>query len=62
MRNRRGSSLRELASLGGTAAGCIVVGFGGGYWIGSATGALVGLGIGIVAAILATYYKIKRYL
>jgi len=44
------------------AAGCIVAGLGVGYWVGTATGALVGLGIGIVAATTATYFKIKRYL
>jgi hypothetical protein len=54
--------LRELASLGGTAAGCIVAGLGVGYLVGSAAGALIGLGIGVIAAISTAYVKIKRYL
>ncbi|HUZ19703.1 MAG TPA: hypothetical protein VMU75_03920 [Acidimicrobiales bacterium] len=67
MTERPSPTAFELVGLGATAAGCIAVGVGGGYWLGSATGAgsaaeLGGLAIGLVAAVAATYFKIKRYL
>jgi hypothetical protein len=57
----------ELIGLGSMVAGCVVVGVGVGYWIGSATGAglvadLTGLAVGVVAAVATAYFKIKRYL
>ena len=65
--HRGGSAIAELAGLGATAAALIAVGVGGGYWIGVATGAgtistLAGLGVGVMAAVVAMYSKIKRYL
>lgn len=56
-----------LLGIGATAAGCVAIGVGGGYWIGSAsrTGVVavfVGLAVGILAALVATYVKIKEYL
>ncbi|GEM_PF-1000437 len=67
MTDRPGPTAFELVGMGATAAGCIAVGVGGGYWLGSATGAgsaaeLAGLAVGLVAAVAATYFKIKRYL
>ena len=61
----RGSTFADLLSIGGASAGCIAVGVGGGYWIGSSTGAgtvatLIGLALGIAGAVLVTYFKIKR--
>ncbi len=57
----------ELLGIGATAAACVALGVVGGYWIGSASrggvvGVFVGLGVGILAAITATYFKIKSYL
>jgi hypothetical protein len=53
--------------MGLVSAGCVAAGVGGGYWIGAATGAGVvvtfaGLGVGILAAVAATYYKVKKFL
>ncbi len=61
----QGSTFADLLSIGGASAGCIAVGVGGGYWIGSSTGAgtvatLIGLALGIAGAVLVTYFKIKR--
>jgi len=60
-------ALVELIGLGLISAGCIAAGVGGGYWIGATTGAgdvvtFAGLGIGMVAAVAATYYKLKKFL
>lgn len=57
----------ELIGIGGTVAGCIAVGVGAGYWIGSALHAetiavFSGLGLGTVAAGATAYVKIKKYL
>ncbi|MDA8288659.1 MAG: hypothetical protein M0014_09445 [Actinomycetota bacterium] len=57
----------ELLGIGATAAGCIAIGVVGGYWIGSASRVGVvavfgGLAVGLVAALAATYFKIKQYL
>lgn len=62
-----GPSLSELLGLGATVAGCVSVGVGGGYWLGSATGSgsvatFSGLAVGLVAAVAASYVRIKRYL
>jgi len=62
---QRGSSFGDLLGIGAASAGCIAVGVGGGYWIGSATGAgtvatLIGLALGIAGAVLVTYFNIKR--
>jgi hypothetical protein len=53
--------------MGATAAACVAVGFGGGYWIGEATGAgttvtFAGLVLGVLAAAAAIYFKIRSYL
>ena len=63
---RRGS-LGELIGIGLTAALCLGAGVGGGYWVGSATGAgtvsvLTGLCLGIAAAVAVMYLTIKRNL
>jgi hypothetical protein len=65
--NQTGPALAELIGIGLASAGCVAVGVGGGYWIGATTGAgdvvtFAGLGVGMVAAVAATYFKIKRYL
>lgn len=57
----------DLLGIGGTAGACIAVGVGVGYSIGSAVHAETaavfgGLGVGVVAAVLTAYFKIKRYL
>jgi len=57
----------NLVGMGGTAGGCIAVGVGAGYWIGSAVHAetvavFVGLGLGILAAAVSVWVTIKRYL
>ncbi|MDA8292299.1 MAG: AtpZ/AtpI family protein [Actinomycetota bacterium] len=62
-----GPKATDLIGLGATVAGCIALGVGGGYWLGSATGSgsvvtFAGLGLGLVAAAAASYVKIKRYL
>jgi hypothetical protein len=64
---RSSPSLFELASTGLVSALLVAAGTGGGYWIASSTGAgaaviFAGLVVGIVAAVAATYVKIKRYL
>jgi hypothetical protein len=53
--------------LGGAAAACVAIGFGGGYWIGEATGAgtavtFAGLVVGVFAAVVTAYVKIRSYL
>lgn len=67
MTSRPGPGSFELIGIGATAAACIAIGVVGGYWIGSASrvgvvGVFVGLGVGLLAAIAATYIKIKHYL
>ena len=62
-----GPGLGELIGLGIAAAFFVGVGVGGGYWIGQATGGgvtitFVGLGAGILLALLTTYLRIRRYL
>lgn len=62
-----GPGLGELVGLGLTGAAFVGLGVGGGYWIGQITGAdvvatFVGLGIGVVTAIVATYVRIRKYL
>jgi F0F1-type ATP synthase assembly protein I len=57
----------DLLTLGGTIAGCVVGGIVAGWLIDRAAGTvpvfiLVGLGLGIVAGIFATYSKIRSYL
>jgi hypothetical protein len=64
---RAGPTYVEFAGMGVTAGACVAVGVGGGYWIGTASGAgpavtFAGLGVGVLAAVAATYFKIKRYL
>jgi len=64
---RTGPTYVEFASMGATAAACVAVGFGGGYWIGEATGAgttvtFAGLVLGVLAAAAAIYFKIRSYL
>ena len=63
---RRGS-LGELIGIGISAALCLAAGVGGGYWVGEATGAgtvstLVGLCVGVAAAVAVMYLTIKRNL
>ncbi len=67
MRRRPGPTYVELAGMGITAAACVAVGVGGGYWIGTASGAgpavtFAGLALGVLAAVAATYSKINKYL
>lgn len=62
-----GPGIGELIGLGLTAAVCVALGVGGGYWIGQVTGigvlvTFVGLGVGIIVALVATYRRIRRYL
>lgn len=57
----------ELVTIGATSAGCVAVGVGGGLWLGSAArvgvvAVFVGLALGLIAAVTAAYFKIKRYL
>jgi hypothetical protein len=64
---RPGPTMLDLVGIGGTAAACVGVGVGVGYWIGSAVHAetafvFCGLALGVVAAVVAAYTKIKRYL
>ena len=61
----QGSTIADLLGIGATSGACIAIGVGGGYWIGTSTGAgtvatLVGLALGIAGAVLVTYFKIKR--
>jgi hypothetical protein len=65
--DRPSPSLADLASMGLVAGACVGVGVGVGYWIGDASGSgtvatFVGLGIGIVGAVAATYFKIRQFL
>lgn len=67
MNKRPGPTWFQLAGLGTTSALCLLAGVGGGYLIAASTrtGAAVifaGLAFGIVAAVAATYFMIKRYL
>jgi hypothetical protein len=53
--------------MGVAAGACVGIGVGVGYWIGTASGAGVavtfaGLAVGVLTAVAATYFKIKRYL
>lgn len=62
-----GPSIVELIGMGIAAGAFVAAGVGGGYWIGQATGggvtiAFVGLGVGVVLALLTTYLRIRRYL
>lgn len=64
---RSSPTLFELAGTGVLSAVCIAAGTGGGYWIAVSTGAgaaviFAGLALGIVAAVAAVYFKVKRYL
>lgn len=67
MDKRPGPTFLDLVGIGGTAAGCIGVGVVVGYWIGSAVHAetvlvFCGLALGVVAAVVTAFTKIKRYL
>lgn len=67
MTERRSPTIVELAGMGLTAGACVAIGVGGGYWIGEASGAataatLAGLGMGVLAAVVATFFNIKRNL
>jgi hypothetical protein len=67
MTSPSGPGLGELIGLGLTSAVCVALGVGGGYWIGQITGigvlvTFVGLGVGIIVALIATYRRIRRYL
>lgn len=67
MTRRTSPAYIEFVSMGATAAVCVAVGFGGGYWIGEATDAgiavmFAGLFVGVLAAVAATYFKIRSYL
>lgn len=67
MGDRSGPTMLDLLGIGGTAGACIGIGVGVGYWIGSAVHAETaavfgGLAVGVVAAVLTTFFKIKRYL
>lgn len=61
-----GPGLGDLLSLGMTFAGCVVVGFGLGWWADQPfrtfpAFALVGLALGVVAAGAFFYQLVKRY-
>ncbi|MGD0220053.1 MAG: hypothetical protein ABSC73_06275 [Acidimicrobiales bacterium] len=67
MARRTGPNYVELAGMGVTAGACVAVGVGGGYWIGTTSGAgsavtFAGLAVGVLAAVAATYFKIAKYL
>lgn len=58
--------LRDLLSMGGGMAGCVVVGFGLGWLVDVAFGsfpglALAGLGLGIVAACYYVYSILTKF-
>jgi hypothetical protein len=60
-------AIAEFATMGLSSAAMVAAGVGVGYWLGSATGAgtvlvLVGLGCGVVAAVIAMYLKLRKYL
>ena len=62
-----GPGIGELVGLGIAAAVLVAVGVGGGYWIGQVTGGgvtitFIGLGAGILLALLTMYLRIRRYL
>lgn len=62
-----GPGLGELIGMGLSAALLVALGVGVGYWIGQVTGSdvlftFIGLGIGVGAALMATYRRIRRYL
>lgn len=64
--DRSSPPLGELTGIGVLSAVLVGIGFGAGYWIASSTGAgpvviLVGLVIGITAAVWVAYSRIKRY-
>ena len=61
------SAVAEFATMGASAAVMIAAGLGLGYWIGALAHAdtvwvLAGLAVGVVAAVLTMYSKIKKYL
>ena len=67
MARRTGPNYVELAGMGVTAGACVAVGVGGGYWIGTTSGAgsavtFAGLAVGVLAEVAATYFKIAKYL
>ena len=60
-------AIAEFATMGLSSAVMVAAGVGGGYWLGSATGAgtvlvLVGLGFGVIAAAMTMYLKLRKYL
>lgn len=60
-------SAMTLLSMGVTAALCVGIGVGGGYWLDEKfkTGlvlTLVGLALGLIAAVVAMYLEIKPFL
>ena len=62
-----GPTAFDLLTLGVTAAACVGLGVGGGYWLGSAVGSesvvtFSGLAVGLCAAVAVAYVKIKSYL
>lgn len=66
MNNGGGPELGDLLSLGVTLASCLVVGFGLGWLVDTSFGtfpvfALVGLGLGVVAACVYFRKLFKRY-
>jgi F0F1-type ATP synthase assembly protein I len=67
MNGGQGPQLGDLLSMGVTLALCLVVGFGLG-WLADLPGhtfpvfALVGLFLGVLAAVLFVYRQFKRYL
>jgi hypothetical protein len=60
-------SAGALVGMGLTTALCLAAGLGGGYWLDgrfhtSPMLTFIGLAVGVLAAVAATYFQIKTYL
>lgn len=67
MSNKPTPGAAAFVGMGLSTALCLAAGLGGGYWLDGRfhTGPLltfVGLAIGVLAAVVATYFQIKQYL
>jgi F0F1-type ATP synthase assembly protein I len=67
MARSEGPEIGDLLGMGGSIAGLLIVGFGVGWWIDRSLDsfplwALVGLGLGIIAASLYMYSQFKKFM